>query len=110
MTSIFDGMAGVMAESFGAPVIYTPKDGDPVTVTAVLREGPIEVAGEDGRAVLIMSPSLQVPRNVLPDIAREDRVAAAAEPDKVYIVLNAMPNGSPASDAMIICELELDFD
>tara|TARA_R100000789_G_scaffold100343_1_gene109911 strand:- start:3349 stop:3681 length:333 start_codon:yes stop_codon:yes gene_type:complete len=106
VTTVFDGMAGVMAKAFGAPVIYTPKSGESVAVRAMLREGPIEVAGDDGRAVLILSPTLQVPKNVLPDIARGDLVAAVSAPDKVYLVLNRLPNGSPAADAMLICELE----
>ena len=96
-----------MAKAFGAPIIYTPKDGEPITVRAMLREGPIEVAGDDGRAVLILSPTLQVPKSVLPNIARGDLVSAVSAPEKVYLVLNSLPNGSPAADAMLICELEL---
>jgi len=107
VTTVFDGMAGVMAKAFGAPVIYVPKSGEPVTVRAMLREGPIEVAGDDGRAVLILSPTLQVPKTVLPNIARGDLVSAVSVPEKVYLVLNSLPNGSPAADAMLICELEL---
>ncbi|MBU2936985.1 MULTISPECIES: head-tail joining protein [Pacificibacter] len=106
MTSVFDGMAGVMNAAFGAPVLYQPVEGEPSTVQASLREGPIEVAGGDGHPILIMNPTLQVPKTVLPNIARGDRVSSVANPSDVYFVINRLPNGSPASDAMIVCELE----
>jgi hypothetical protein len=99
-------MAGAMADTFGAPVLYTPKTGDPKTVHAILRESPIEVAGEGGHSVLIMSPTLQVPKTALAAIKRGDRVASVSAPDSVFVVVNKLPSGSPASDAMVICELE----
>jgi len=106
MTSIFDGMAGAMNDTFGAPVIYTPVSGSVQTVQATLRTGPTEVAGDDGHPILILSPTLQVPKTILPDIRRGDRVALGADPDKIYKIINRLPNGSPAADAMLICELE----
>ena len=105
--SLFDGMAGLLSDVFGAPVIYTPQGGgQPQVVQALLREGPVEVAGSDGHPVLIMAPTLQVPGDVLPGIARRDTVAAVAAPGLVYVVINRLPSGSPAADAMILCELE----
>lgn len=103
-------MAGAMVDTFGAPVIYTPQSGAPSTVDAILRTAPAEVAGEGGHFVLIDGPSLQVSRSVLPDISRGDRIASAAEPGVVYFVINTISNGSPASDALIICELERVLD
>ena len=107
MSSIFDGMASILNDTFGGGVVYLPKvGGEPVTVQATLRAGPVEVAGGDGAPVLILGPSLQVPKTILPNIGRGDRVFSVAAPDDVYLVANRIPNGSPADDAMIICELE----
>lgn len=107
MTSIFNGMATVLNDVFGDEVLYTPKgDLEPVTVQAKLRTGPLEVAGGDGAPIVILAPTLQVPQSILPNIKKGDRVAAVATSDVVYKVVNKIPSGSPATDAMIICELE----
>jgi hypothetical protein len=107
MTDIFDGMAGMMNDTFGADVIYTSKaSGDSRTVRASLRDGPLEVSGGDGVPIVILAPTLHVPRNILPDIRKGDRIAPVEGDALGYIVVNRIPNGSPASDAMIVCELE----
>jgi hypothetical protein len=107
MTDIFDGMATMMNDTFGAEVLYALKGVEAFqTVRATLRDGPLEVAGGDGASILILAPTLHVPRNILPDVKKGDRVAAVATPSDIYLVVNKIPNGSPAVDAMIVCELE----
>jgi hypothetical protein len=109
MTSIFNGMATVLNDVLGGAVLYTPKgDIEAQMVQAKLRTGPLEVAGGDGAPILILAPTLHVPKTVLPNIKKGDRVAAVATPDVSYLVVNKIPNGSPASDATIVCELEVE--
>jgi len=104
--SLFDGIAGVLTGVFGAPVLYTPAEGVPITVEARFRSQPIEVPDTDGNTVIILSPTLRVSRTVLPDIARGDLVQPEGEHGPIYRVLNRLPSGSPADDAFIVCELE----
>lgn len=108
MTSVFDGMAGVLNGVFGAPVVYQPAYGPAQTVQAVFRAEPIEVAGSDGHAVLIVAPTLRVQRNILPDIGRGDHVvpSVASARGKTFKVINMIPTASPAGDAFWVCELE----
>lgn len=108
MTSVFDGMAGVLNSVFGAPVTIKPVSGGILEVPAVFRAEPIEVAGTDGHAVLISAPTLRVKRDVLPDIGHGDLVipSVASASGKTFRVLNRIATGSPASDAFLVCELE----
>lgn len=107
MTSIFDGMAGVLNDTFGAPVTIQPATGGGfITVQAVFRRDPVEVPAEDGEPVLILSPTLKLRRDQVPDIARGDLVTPTLTPGQQYRVVNTMPTGSPASDGFILCELE----
>lgn len=104
MTGIFDGMAGVLNGVFGAPVAHLPVVGAPVTMRGIFREQPIEVADEDGRAILIIAPTLRVRKADAATIATRDEI----EPGngKTYTVENRHPSGSPANDAFVIFELE----
>lgn len=104
MTSIFDGMAGVLNSVFGAPVMYLPQTGEPRAVQSVFRESPITVSGPDGGDVLIVAPTWKVPRNLLPEVRRNDQIEVSG--GRLFKVLNQIGSGSPASDAFIIYELE----
>lgn len=106
MTAIFDGLSGVLNSTFGAPVIHTPQGGVAVTIRAVFRAGPIEVATEDGGSVLITAPSLRVRLTDAPNIARGDTVAPSIAPGETFRVLNTWPSRSPAVDRFVLCELE----
>lgn len=104
MPALFDGMAKVLAGTFGDPVRYAPQVGEPRIVQSVFRESPIEVVDQDGHPVLIVSPSWRVQKHLVPEAKRGDQV----EPSngKIYVISNVSPSGSPADDAFIICELE----
>ncbi|MFC3180458.1 head-tail joining protein [Cypionkella sinensis] len=105
MTSVFDGLAGVTASVLGAPVPYLPKGGPSRDVQSVFRETPIEATDQDGHPVLIVAPTWRVRRNLVPELARGDKISPAN--GKAYAVKNIWPSGSPAADAAVICELEL---
>lgn len=105
MTRLFDGMAGLVAGVFGAPVTYQPAGGAPRSVQSVFRDQPVEAMDPDGHPVLIVSPSWRVEAGLVPELARGDRILAPN--GKTYAILNTQPTGSPASDAAVICELEL---
>lgn len=104
--SLFDGMAGILTDVFGAPVTYTPAGGAPVQVSAVFRAAPIEVSDGEGHTTLITAPTLRVRRDILPGLRRDDRVEPSIRPGEVYEVINVLPTASPASDAFVIAELE----
>lgn len=97
-------MASILADVLGAPVRYEPSIGIPRDIVSVFREDPLEAIDQDGHPVLIVSPTWRVQRHLVPEIAREDRIAPGN--GRIYRVLNHDPSGSPAADAMLICELE----
>lgn len=105
--SVFDGMSGVLASVFGAPITYLPQGGTPRVVQSIFRDMPVEAVDQDGHPVLITSPSWRVQHDLVPELVKGDRI----EPGngKTYAVFNVVPSGSPASDANVICELERIF-
>jgi len=104
MTSIFDGMTGIAASVLGAPVSYLPAGGAARPVESILRRTPVRATGPDGHDVLVTAPTWRVARNLAPELARGDRVIDGGE---TFQVLNVWPQGSPAVDAHVLCELEL---
>ena len=106
MTSLFDGMAGLLSDVFGAPVVLTPPGGDAFTVQALFREAPTEVVGEDGRGVWIEAPTVKVRRDLVAGIERLWHVAPSTAPGRDFRVLSVHPSGSPAADAFLIAVLE----
>lgn len=102
--SLFDGMAGLLNDVFGGPVMIIPRSGGSFNVQAVFRSEPIEVADADGGSVWIGAPTLKVPADIAPKLAREDRIRPGN--GKTYIVLNRVPGESPAADGFVMFELE----
>lgn len=108
MTSLFDGMAGLISGVFGRPdIVYIPANGMERMVQSIFRETPVEAQNSEGVAVLVTSPSWRVERHLVPEIARGDRI----EPrnGKRYRIQNVWPSGSPAADAAVLCELTEDI-
>jgi hypothetical protein len=104
MASIFDGMAGMLSATFGAPVQYTPQGGTVRAIQSVFRNSPTEAVDTDGHPVLIIAPTWRVQASLVPELAKGDRIVP--ENGKTYTILNVQPTGSPAADAAVICELE----
>lgn len=103
MTGLFDGLSGILAGAFGAPVQYAPKDGRLRDVQSIFRESPIEVTGADGQDILIEAPTWRVARSLVPEIARGDIIRL---PDgRLFKVTTTHNTASPATDAFVICEL-----
>jgi hypothetical protein len=104
MTALFDGLAGLLNDVFGSAVTHTPQGGSSRVIKAVFRDEPESVTDREGYQYLVTVPTLRVLKADAADIARDDTI----EPGNgvTYIVLNAQPNGSPASDAFVIFELE----
>ena len=103
MTRLFDGMTGIAASVFGAPVIYCPQDGEDRAIQSILRRTPVRAVGPDGHEVLITSPTWRVRRDLVPELQRGDLVEGGGHS---YRVLNVWPQGSPAPDAHVVCELD----
>lgn len=106
MTSIFDGMTGIFAGVFGAPVIWHPAGGADQQIQSIFREAPIEVDGADGQIALIEAPTWRVARNLVPGVARGDRITV--RDGRSFRITAVHSGGSPAEDAFVICELHLD--
>lgn len=104
MTTLFNGLAGILNDVFGGPVSHRPQGGAAVAIQAVFREEPISVQDEDGAEVLIVAPTLQVQKPVAETITRKDLIVPGN--GKSYRVMNRHPNGSPAADAFVVFELE----
>lgn len=103
MTTLFNGISAIGSDIFGAPVAYTPAGGETRTVVSILRRLPITVVGTDGVDELVTAPTWRVCRDLVPEIARGDLVADAIG---LLRVINIWPQGSPATDASLVCELE----
>lgn len=104
MTDVFDGMAGVINSVLGDRVTVAPAMGAPFDLHAIFREDPVEVLDDEGRGVLLMSPSLSVQK---PDDVLLTRGDVIQPPDgRSFKIVNGQPNGSPATDAFVIFELE----
>lgn len=104
MTSLFDGLSGLLNDVFGGPVTWLPRSGREVTIQAIFREEPVTVAGDDGRNVLIVAPTLSVPQDGAVDMARGDRVEVGG---RDYRILNRIASASPASDRFVVFQLEV---
>ncbi|NVK57322.1 MAG: hypothetical protein HWE26_17095 [Alteromonadaceae bacterium] len=103
MTSLFDGMAGLLIDVFGGPVTYTPEGGTPRDIISVFRREPTEATDSEGHDVLVMAPTWTVTHALAPEVKRGDRILPA---DGItYEIQNVWPSGSPAVDARVICEL-----
>lgn len=102
--SIFDGMAGVLNDVFGASVTVTEVGEAAVEIKATFREGPVTLPDSEGREVLSTLPTLSVPRDLMGKLAPGTQV----EPGngRTYQVVNWLPSGSPAVDAFRNYELE----
>lgn len=104
MASVFDGMAGVLAETLGAPVLFLPQVGQSREVLSIFRETPVEATGDDGGAIIINMPTWRV--------RKSDAVAVRGDQIEVsggrrYVVVASYISGSPADDAFVIYKLEV---
>ncbi len=96
-------MAGLLTETFGGPVTYTPAGGAPRVIASVFRRTPVEATDPEGHAVLVTTPTWTVPRALVPEVKRGDRIVPGD--GLTYEIRNVWPSGSPAADARVICEL-----
>lgn len=107
MTSIFDGLTGIIAGVLGKPdILWSPVGHDPVSVESVFRHVQVEVAGADGESVMAMAPTWRVPLD--PDWPRIPKRGDTIEPGdgETYRILWQQPSGSPAADHFLIFALE----
>lgn len=105
MPSIFDGVAGILSDVFGDPVIFMPQGGSSRPIMSMFRETPIEVDGADGQIVRIDAPTWRVCRDLAAEVRRGDRLILSD--GRNFKVMVVHPTGSPASDAFLICECQL---
>lgn len=104
MTSIFDGIAGLLSDVLGASVTYHPVAGAARDVQSVFREAPIEVEGADGQIVRIDAPTWRVQRDLVADPRRGDQITLSD--GRAFTVQVVHRSGSPAADAFWVCEMQ----
>lgn len=104
--SVFDGLAGVLAVTLGAPVTITRAGHGAVTLQAVFREDLIEQAAGDGRIFVGPAPTVKVRTGDIAALAKGDLVAPAATSPRTFTVLQTYPATSPGADAFITYLLE----
>lgn len=103
MSSIFDGVAGMLSDMLGDPVTYLPQGGISRQVVSIFRRHPTEDIASDGHPVLVMAPTWRVRTDLVPELRRGDRITTGD--GRTYEVLNVQKSGSPAVDAHLVCEL-----
>lgn len=104
MASVFDGMTGVLADVFGAPV--TISGSVSATVAGLFREAVLEQEGADGRVFFGVTPSVKLRKGTVAALVKGDVVAPSVAPGRSFTVLQAFPSGSPADDAFVVYALE----
>lgn len=103
MTTLFNGLSGILAGVFGATITYAPRAGLVRDIQSVFRETPIEITGADGNEVLIDAPTWRVERHLAPEVGRGDIIRV---PDgRQFKVETTHTTGGPAADGFILCEL-----
>lgn len=103
MTSVFDGMGRILTGVLGASVSYLPQSLEARDVPSIFREEQVEAEDQDGRIVLIMAPIWRVRRDLVPELARRDRIQIAD--GRVYEVDEIWPPSTPATDGLTRCVL-----
>lgn len=106
MTGLFDGLASLVSDVFGQPVLYLPAQGAARQVISVFREDPVPVSDAEGRDILVMAASWRVRADLVPELRRGDRIAPFGADGAQYRVLAVQGSGSIAADAFAICPLE----
>lgn len=103
--SLFDGMAGILCDVMGSPVIWQPLAGAEAEITSAFREEPMEVLGADGFPIIVSQPTWRVAADRVPGWQRGDLIVPGN--GKTYRIDNAVPSASPAADGMMLFRLEL---
>lgn len=96
MTSVFDGMAGVLNGVFGASVTIYPGGGPGKAVRGVLRRQQVDLETDEGFEVISAAPVLRINKGDAAGLGPGDRVEAGGQ---AYTVRFPIPITSPASDA-----------
>ncbi len=100
MTGVFDGLPDIFIETFGEPVSYTPAGGDPVAISAIWTQEPIEVLLGDNIAVDAGKTQMSV-RAVDVTPREGDSVTRIADNTTMTVVTPIRPDGK----GMIVCDL-----
>lgn len=106
MTSVFDGMAGVLNAVFGAPVTHILAQGQSVTMVGIFRESPVEITLADGRGYVIEQPTLRVAKPSAAAVTIGDEMRPGVVSPRRFRVLDMHPTGSPAADGFVMILLE----
>lgn len=103
MSSLFDGVSGLINDVFGAPLTYTPKFGLPREIRAIFRGSPVDLVDADGIRVRDLGPTLRLRRGDAPDIGRGDQITLSD--GRRFEVDAVWPYRAPASDGFLVCDL-----
>ena len=105
MTALFDGVAGLLNDTFGASVTLYPEGGVARAVNSIFRETPVEVTDPEGVPVVITAPTWTVPKSLAADVAEGAEIVVAD--GRRFAIRASYPSGSPAGDSFVRFVLEL---
>lgn len=94
-TALFDGVARMLNDTFGARVTIYPGGGGAVEITAVVRDRQVDVGGEDEEPVAAAMTIMRALKADVVDLVAGDRVEANGV---TYEVEHRPPAESPADD------------
>jgi len=104
--SFFDGMAGILNDVFGDPVVVTPPFGPPVTLQGMFRDSPVEDPAALGRPYGVDVFTVQLQKPLPAQVVRDARIEPSIRPGEAFRVLGIFSDRSPATDAFVIVEVE----
>ena len=104
--SVFDGLGSLVASTFGASAVITPKaTGIPQTVTGVFRYTLIETPTADGRDLLRQVPIFHLPASVAV-LVPGDQIQPSNAPGQTFIVLDFNNATNESADALTMYRCE----
>jgi hypothetical protein len=104
MTDLFDGVAGMLNDTFGAPVTVRNAAGVARTIQAIFRYEPVEIFGEDDATTPVNRPVLVVPKSIAGELAFGESVKVGEQ--RFTVVSSEPTQQSPAEDAFLRYYLE----
>jgi hypothetical protein len=104
MSSVFDGLADIFADTLGEPVVYTPAStGVPLAITAIWLERPVELVMRGESGADDVSTELHLRASDVPSPKEGDAVVRSGTGKTARVV----PPIQPDDKGMIACTLEL---
>lgn len=101
MSSVFDGMPDIFADTFGEAVEYTPQGGASKVIRAIWWETSLSIDGLDGAGADASKTELSVRASDVADPREGDMVKRLSDGKSMVLTTPILPDGK----GMIVCNL-----